>query len=278
MTHEEINKPKTYPVLKWAGGKRQLLPDLLNNLPKTFNNYYEPFVGAGALFFELQPSNAHISDVNPELINLYKIIKDDANALINDLKKHKNNEEYFYEMRNLDRTPEYKELSNIQKASRFIYLNKTCFNGLYRVNSRGEFNVPFGKYSNPKIIDEINLLNCSKLLKNTEIQNESFTEIINKVKKNDFVYFDPPYMPVSQTSNFTSYTKDSFDINMQIKLKELCDELNERGVYFLLSNSDVLFINEIYSSYEIKKVFAGRAINSEGSKRGKITEVLIKNY
>ena len=278
MTNEEINKPKTYPVLKWAGGKRQLLPDLLNNLPKTFNNYYEPFVGAGALFFKLQPSNAYISDINPELINLYKIIRNDVNALINDLKTHKNNEEYFYVMRNLDRTPEYKKLSNIQKASRFIYLNKTCFNGLYRVNSKGEFNVPFGKYSNPKIIDEINLLNCSKLLKNTEIQNESFTEIINKVKKNDFIYFDPPYMPVSQTSSFTSYTKDSFDINMQIKLKELCDELSERGVYFLLSNSDVLFINEIYSCYEIKKVFAGRAINSEGSKRGKITEVLIKNY
>ena len=269
---------ETLPIVKWAGGKRQLIADLKNNLPKKFNRYFEPFIGGGALFFNIQPENAYISDINPELINLYQVIKNNTYELIEDLKQHKNTEEYFYEIRNIDRNSKYKKWSDVQKASRFIYMNRTCFNGLYRVNSKGEFNVPFGKYSNPRILDEINLLNCSQLFQNTEIKCSDFSEILNHVQKGDFVYLDPPYAPLNETSSFTSYTKEGFGEDMQVKLKELCDELDKMGVHFMLSNSDTKRINKLYKNYEIKKVFASRAINSVASKRGKITEVLVRNY
>jgi len=275
---EKIYISETLPIVKWAGGKRQLIADLKNNLPKKFNRYFEPFIGGGALFFNIQPENAYISDINPELINLYQVIKNDVYELIDDLKQHKNSEEYFYEIRNIDRNGKYKKWSDVQKASRFIYMNRTCFNGLYRVNSKGEFNVPYGKYSNPRILDEINLLNCSQLFQNTEIRHSDFSEILNHVQKGDFVYFDPPYAPLNETSSFTSYTKDGFGEDMQVKLKELCDELDNMGVYFMLSNSDTKGINKLYKDYEIKKVFASRAINSVASKRGKITEILVRNY
>jgi len=268
----------TYPVVKWAGGKRQLIFELLQNLPENYNRYFEPFIGGGALFFELQPENAYISDVNEELINLYRVIQNDVETLIEELAKHQVNKEYFLEIREIDRTPAYKKWTNVQKASRFIYMNRTCFNGLYRVNSQGQFNVPFGNYSNPRIIDENNLYNCSDLLKNTQIECKSFTATLDEVKKGDFVYFDPPYAPLNETSNFTSYTKEGFDGNMQIQLKEVCDELNSKGVYFLLSNSDIENVHKLYSEYTIKKVFASRQINANASGRGKITEVLVRNY
>ena len=213
----------TYPIVKWVGGKRQLMFELLKNMPKSHNRYFEPFIGGGALFFELQPENAYISDMNEELINLYSIVRDNVYELISDLNKHEVSKEYFLEIRNLDRTDKYKNLSNVQRASRFIYLNRTCFNGLYRVNSQGQFNVPYGNYKNPRIVDENNLLNCSELLKNTEIKCADFSEILTKVKKGDFVYFDPPYVPLNETSSFTSYTKDGFDMDMQFKLREVCD-------------------------------------------------------
>ena len=269
---------ETYPIVKWVGGKRQLMFELLKNMPKSHNRYFEPFIGGGALFFELQPENAYISDMNEELINLYSVVRDNVYELISDLNKHEVSKEYFLEIRNLDRTDGYKNLSNVQRASRFIYLNRTCFNGLYRVNSQGQFNVPFGNYKNPRIVDENNLLNCSELLKNTEIKCADFSEILTKVKKGDFVYFDPPYVPLNETSSFTSYTKDGFDMDMQFKLREVCDELNSMGVMFMLSNSDTKFVNELYSKYEIKKVFASRAVNANAEGRGKITEVLVRNY
>lgn len=269
---------ETYPIVKWVGGKRQLMFELLKNMPKSHNRYFEPFIGGGALFFELQPENAYISDMNEELINLYSVVRDNVYELISDLNKHEISKEYFLEIRNLDRTSEYKNLSNVQRASRFIYLNRTCFNGLYRVNSQGQFNVPFGNYKNPRIVDENNLLNCSELLKNTEIKCADFSEILTKVKKGDFVYFDPPYVPLNETSSFTSYTKDGFDMDMQFKLRDICDELDSMGVKFMLSNSDTKFVNELYSNYEIKKVFASRAVNANAEGRGKITEVLVRNY
>lgn len=271
-------KEETYPIVKWVGGKRQLMFELLKNMPKFYNRYFEPFIGGGALFFELQPDNAYISDVNAELINLYSVVKNDVEDLIDDLSKHEISKDYFLELRNADRTFGYKNWSDIQKASRFIYLNRTCFNGLYRVNSQGQFNVPFGNYKNPRICDEENLKNCSELLQNTEINCADFTTILDKVQKGDFVYFDPPYVPLNETSSFTSYTKDGFDIDMQFKLRDLCDELDSRGVMFMLSNSDTKIINELYENYNIKKVFASRAINANGNGRGKITEVIVKNY
>lgn len=271
-------KEETYPIVKWVGGKRQLMFELLKNMPETYNRYFEPFIGGGALFFELQPQNGYISDMNEELINLYSVARDDVYNLIDDLNKHEISKEYFLKIRNLDRTEKYNKLSDIQKASRFIYLNRTCFNGMYRVNSQGQFNVPFGNYKNPRIVDAENLINCSNLLKNTEICCADFSEILNKVQKGDFVYFDPPYVPLNETSSFTSYTKDGFDLDMQFKLRDVCDELDSMGVMFMLSNSDTKLVNELYSNYEIKKVFASRAINANGNGRGKITEVLVRNY
>lgn len=271
-------KSETYPIVKWVGGKRQLMFELLKNMPKSYNRYFEPFIGGGALFFELQPENAYISDMNEELINLYTVVRDNVYELIDDLSKHEVSKEYFLEIRNIDRTKKYAELSDVERASRFIYLNRTCFNGMYRVNSQGQFNVPFGHYKNPRIIDENNLLNCSELLKKTEIKCADFSEILTKVKKGDFVYFDPPYVPLNETSSFTSYTKDGFDIDMQIKLRDVCDELDSMGVKFMLSNSDTKLVKELYANYEIKKVFASRAINANADGRGKITEVLVRNY
>ena len=271
-------KKETYPIVKWVGGKRQLMFELIKNMPKSYNRYFEPFIGGGALFFELQPDNAYISDMNEELINLYKVVRDNVDELVADLQKHDISKEYFMEIRNIDRTEEYKNWSNIQKASRFIYLNRTCFNGMYRVNSKGEFNVPFGHYKNPRIVDENNLINCSNLLQRTEIRHADFSEILTKVQEGDFVYFDPPYVPLSATSSFTSYTKDGFDIDMQFKLRDVCDELDTMGVNFLLSNSDTKLVNELYENYNIKKVFASRQINANADGRGKITEVLVRNY
>ncbi len=269
---------ETYPIVKWVGGKRQLMFELLKNLPKSYNRYFEPFIGGGALFFELSPENGYISDMNEELINLYLVVRDDARALIEDLSKHEVSKEYYLEIRNLDRTRKYNKLTDVERASRFIYLNRTCFNGMYRVNSQGQFNVPFGHYKKPRIVDENNLLNCSELLKRTEIKHTDFCEILNHVKKRDFVYFDPPYVPLNETSSFTSYTKDGFDIDMQFKLRDVCDELDSMGVMFMLSNSDTKLVNELYANYEIKKVFASRAINANADGRGKITEVLVRNY
>ena len=271
-------KEETHPIVKWVGGKRQLMFELLKNMPKSYNRYFEPFIGGGALFFELQPELAYISDMNEELINLYSVVRDNVYELIDDLSKHEVSKEYFLEIRNIDRTKKYAELSDVERASRFIYLNRTCFNGMYRVNSQGQFNVPFGHYKNPRIIDENNLLNCSELLKKTEIKCADFSEILTKVQKGDFVYFDPPYVPLNETSSFTSYTKDGFDIDMQFKLRDVCDELDSKGVKFMLSNSDTKLVNELYANYDIKKVFASRQINANANGRGKIAEVLVRNY
>lgn len=271
-------KAEIYPLVKWVGGKRQLMSDLLRNLPLHYNRYLEPFVGGGALFFTLQQENSYISDMNEELINLYQVVRDNVEELIKDLHTHENNKDYYLKIRDLDRLDNYGNISAIKRASRFIYLNRTCFNGLYRVNSKGEFNVPFGKYKNPKLVDEVNLVNVSRLLQATEIKHADFKRVLDVAKVNDFVYFDPPYMPLNETSSFTSYTKDGFGIDKQIELKNVCDELHSKGVKFMLSNSDTQFIKDLYADYEINTVYASRQVNSKASGRGKITEVLIKNY
>ena len=271
-------KAEIYPLVKWVGGKRQLMSDLLRNLPLHYNRYLEPFVGGGALFFTLQQENSYISDMNEELINLYQVVRDNVEELIKDLHTHENNKDYYLKIRDLDRLDNYGNISAIKRASRFIYLNRTCFNGLYRVNSKGEFNVPFGKYKNPKLVDEVNLVNVSRLLQATEIKHADFKRVLDVAKVNDFVYFDPPYMPLNETSSFTSYTKDGFGIDKQIELKNVCDELHSKGVKFMLSNSDTQFIKDLYADYEINTVYASRQVNSKASGRGKVTEVLIKNY
>jgi DNA adenine methylase len=275
-------KPK--PFVKWVGGKRQLLSQFRRlNLypPEKFNvatgSYFEPFVGGGAVFFDLLPEKGFLSDMNKELVTTYNVIKNDVEKLIVSLKKHKTDKEYFLEIRAQDPN----SLTDLDVASRFIYLNRTCFNGLYRVNSKGGFNVPFGKYQNPLICDEDNLKKVSKALKGIDIKHQDYKEVLKKAKKGDFIYFDPPYYPVSKTASFTSYTKEAFLDKEQLELRDTFLELGKRGCFVMLSNSDTPFINKIYSGHKgvrINKVEAGRAINSKGSGRGKITEVLITNY
>ena len=267
------------PVIKWVGGKRQLINDIKTNMPEKYNRYFEPFIGGAALFFELKPENAFINDYNHELTNLYEIIKTKPNELIKDLKKHKNNEDYYYSLRKLDREPtKYKRMSKVKKASRFIFLNKTGYNGLYRVNQKGQNNVPYGRYSNPTIFEEDNILECSKYLQSATITTGDFENIKEHIKEGDFVYFDPPYVPLNATSNFTAYTDKGFDDDMQFRLKELCDYIDSIGAYFLLSNSYTEFILDLYKDYQIVTVEANRALNCKASGRGKIKEVLVKNY
>lgn len=267
------------PFLKWVGGKRQLIPVISDKMPDKFTRYYEPFVGGGAILFHLQPKNAVINDFNAELINVYNVIKYNVEELIEDLKQHKNREGYFYELRELDRREDYSNISNVKKASRVIYLNKTCYNGLYRVNGSGEFNAPFGRYNNPNIVNEITLRAVSKYLGNNDIQilNTDFVEVVKDINEGSFVYFDPPYDPVSQSSNFTGYVKEGFDIDEQIRLRDLCNKLNEKGVKFLLSNSATKFVIDLYKGYEITYVKANRYINSNSNKRGEVDEVLVRN-
>jgi DNA adenine methylase len=241
--------------------------------------YFEPFVGGGAVFFDLRPQKAFLSDMNFELVTTYNVIKNDVEKLIISLKKHEHNKDYFLEIR----AQNPKEISTLEVASRFIFLNRTCFNGMYRVNSKGGFNVPFGKYENPLICDEENLRKVSKVLQEVDITHQDSKQVLKKAKKGDFVYFDPPYYPVSKTASFTSYTADGFLDKEQIELRDTFLELHERGCFVMLSNSDTPFIKKIYSEIEkygirINKVEAGRSINSKGSGRGKITEVLVTNY
>ena len=269
------------PFVKWVGGKRQLLDEIIPLLPKHFTTYCQPFLGGGAVLFSIQPSKAIVSDLNIDLITAYEVIRDDVEALIESLKKHENTTEYFYAVRDMDMDKtSYQALSRIEKASRLIYLNKTCFNGLFRVNSSGEFNSPFGHYKNPNIVNEPVLRAVSKYFNASSITfySEDFSETLSRIGKGGFVYLDPPYDPISDTASFTGYNKGGFNRDEQIRLKRCCDELTQRGIKFLLSNSATEFIKELYQEYEITIVKAKRAVNADASKRGAIEEVLIRNY
>lgn len=276
------NNKLVSPFLKWVGGKRQLMPSIIELLPKNVKelNYVEPFIGGGAVLFNLQPKNALINDFNEELINVYNVIKNNLSELVTDLKKHENNSEYFYAIRGLDRSLEFKQLTNIQRASRVIYLNKTCFNGLYRVNNAGEFNAPFGRYKNPNIVNEPTLKAVNKYLNSNNIilKSGDYAELNIDLNSNSFMYLDPPYHPISENSNFTGYIQGGWNLYDQYRLKEYCDNLNERGIKFLLSNSSAPIIKGLYENYVITIVKANRSINSNGSDRGEVDELLIKNY
>ncbi|WP_035243363.1 DNA adenine methylase [Desulfitobacterium hafniense] len=269
------------PVVKWVGGKRQLLEDLTPLFPKRVMSYCEPFFGGGAVLFKLQPDTAWVNDINSELIRMYEVIRDDVEELIRALGEHPNEEEHFYRVRDWDRDKEkYGNLSKVQKAARVIYLNKTCYNGLFRVNNDGEFNTPFGHYKNPNIVNEHTLRAVSAYFQRAQITFSStdYAEVLAGVAKGTFVYLDPPYDPVSSTANFTGYAKGGFDRAEQIRLRECCDELDRRGIKFMLSNSATEFIKEQYGAYLITIVKAKRAINSNAAKRGQIDEVVVRNY
>ncbi|MBI9100964.1 MAG: DNA adenine methylase [Spirochaetales bacterium] len=275
-------KKSLRPFLKWAGGKRQLLPRIRENLPKGWEErrYFEPFLGGGALLFDLHPSCAVINDINSENINVYRIIRDDVEALISHLANHENNRDYYYYVREMDRNEGYDKLTAVERASRIIYLNRTCYNGLFRVNKRGQFNVPFGKYKKPAIVNEkvLREINSYFTANQIEILSGDFDDGVKSAEAGDFIYLDPPYDPLSASSSFTGYTLQGFNRDEQIRLKRLCDKLDKKGCNFLLSNSATPFIKELYADYTIKVVGANRNINSLSSSRGRIEEVLVKNY
>ena len=273
------------PFIKWAGGKRRLFDQLLSYFPKNFNNYYEPFLGGGAVFFELYArgmldnKKVFLSDINAELINSFNMVKNNPYEIITKLKYFKANhsKDFYYDIRDKDRQENFKTLDKLSKAARFIYLNKTCFNGLYRVNKKGCFNTPIGSYKNPNIVDEHTILNASKALQNAAIEHKSFDSVLNLAKKGDLVYFDPPYYPLNETANFTSYDAHCFLKDEQIKLFEVFEKLSANGVEVAHSNSDTEFINKLYKKYNINIVRANRFVNSKVNCRGKINEVLVRN-
>jgi DNA adenine methylase len=278
--------PRIKPCLKWAGGKRQLLGEIRKQFPENTEGraYYEPFVGAGAVFFDLQPHKALISDANAQLILTYRAIQENVEELVVLLKEHrnKNAKDYFYRIRNLDRDVEgFEKLTDTEKAARLIFLNKTCFNGLYRVNSRGFFNVPYGNYKNPAICEEDLLRRISEFFNNNEIVmiNADFEAAVADADENSFVYFDPPYHSPGKTG-FTAYQADQFGEKEQERLRDVMLELTIRGARCLLSNADTEYIRDLYKHevFDIIPVQARRSINSDSAGRGAIGETLIKNW
>lgn len=293
---------KAKPFIKWVGGKSQLIEQLEALLPADFAKrenvtYIEPFVGGGAmLFYMLQTypniKSAVINDINPNLTLCYQVVRDNPTDLIKSLNAIQSEyyalqsedarKSFFIQQRNRFNT---NSLNPIENSTLFFFLNRTCFNGLYRVNKAGKFNVPFGKYTTPTICDSATIYADSKLLQNVEILTGDFEQTFIKIKGNTFFYFDPPYRPLSNTSSFNNYTKEDFNDDAQIRLKKFCDRLNENGIDFMLSNSDCLsqngtdrFFDDLFFEYKIKRVWASRNINAIASKRGKLTEIVVNNY
>jgi DNA adenine methylase len=279
-------KLQTTPFVKWAGGKSQLLEQFELLFPSHFNRYIEPFVGGGAIFFHLHNQGqigdgVVLNDLNGELMTCYEVIRDQIDELIEELRCHepyKTDKDYFYEVRGWDRKPGFNERSPVERAARAIFLNRTCYNGLYRVNSRGQFNVPFGRYKNPTICDEDNLRAVSQALQGVKLRSEDFERCVEWAGRGDFLYLDPPYHPLSETASFTSYTRDDFGKADQIRLAEVFRQLDRKGCIVMLSNSYTSFIQQLYVDYKQEVVTATRAISCKGNGRGSIPELVILNY
>ena len=270
------------PFTKWTGGKRQLLPVIKKLMPESYNHYYEPFIGGGALFFDLAPKKAVINDYNAELINCYQQIKENPNELIELLKVHKenNSKEYYLELRSVDRDDRINKMPDVQRAARILYMLRVDFNGLYRVNSKNQFNVPYGRYKNPKIVDE-ELIHAISIYLNSnqiEIKAGDFEDALLNVQKEDFIYFDPPYIPLSDTSAFTSYTHEGFSYDDQVRLRDAFKRLSDAGACVMLSNSSSHLVEELYQEFNIHYVEATRTNGAKSSSRGKISEIIVTNY
>ncbi|MDE5619788.1 MAG: DNA adenine methylase [Ruminococcus sp.] len=270
------------PVLKWAGGKTQLLGQITLLMPtEEISTYCEPFLGGGAILFSIQPGVAYVNDINAGLMNVYNVIKHFPEALIAELSRYENTAEFYYQIRGLDRNAErFAALSSVKQAARFIYLNKTCFNGLYRENCQGQFNVSYGKYKNPDFVNAEGIRAVSRYFNAADIYFTSmdFSEVLKILPAGSFVYLDPPYDPVSETANFTGYTRYGFTRYDHIRLKQCCDEMTAKGIKFMLSNSDTNFIRQLYAGYNVTEVSARRVINCNGDGRGAVTELVIRNY
>ena len=270
------------PIVKWAGGKRQLLPTIRPLLPKKLarHTYCEPFMGGGALLWALHPKRAIANDLNVELMNMYSVVRDTPHELIAHLQQHENTPEYFYNLRMQDRDPHFAERSALERASRFIYLNKTCYNGLFRVNNAGEFNSPYGHYKRPNIVNAPTILAVSEYLRQNGItlSNSDYQAVLDALPPDAFVYLDPPYHPLSETSSFTGYVQGGWKTADQTRLRDACRALDARNIPFMQSNSDTPLIRELYSEFHITTVQAVRAVNSKGAGRGAINELIIRNY
>lgn len=281
--------PPARPFIKWAGGKGQLIPELARRLPRIFRRYHEPFVGGGALFFHLYGAGrlrhgAVLSDYNRELIDCYEVIRDDVESLITALRWHHQRRldgEYFRQIRSWDRQPDFHKRSAIERAARTIFLNRTCYNGLYRLNRKGQFNAPFGYYSNPLICDPENLRAVSRALRGVELRAEDFGAVLERAEPGDLVYFDPPYVPVSATASFTHYTAQTFGPEDQRRLAQVVAQLAGRGVFVMLSNSATPLSRELYE-HDLRlytsTVLASRKINCDGRKRGSVEELIVCSY
>jgi DNA adenine methylase len=266
------------PFLKWAGGKRRLLKQYGPYFPDrvTIGRYYEPFIGSAAVFFHLQPVRACLADVNRQLVEIYRVVQQDVEGLIQALQGHHNERDYYYQVRELDPAA----LSAVERAGRLIFLNRTCYNGLYRENRRGEFNVPFGRYDNPTICDEGRLRRAAQALQGVDLVVSDFALVVDQAGPGDFVYFDPPYAPLSATSSFTAYNRHGFDHNDQRRLAEAVQQLTRRGARVMLSNSSAPLIYELYDRPEFRllPIQARRNINSKADRRGPVKELLVLNY
>jgi DNA adenine methylase len=269
------------PILKWAGGKKRLTKEIISLLPSDYKKrrYHEPFFGGGALFFKIKPNSGTINDINKRLMNFYKVVRDDPEGLIEKASQYVYDKETYYRLR--DRFKQF-SLSDLEDACLLLYLNKTAYNGLYRVNSNGDFNVPFGRYVNPTIVPKSLIREASEILKKMDVFCTDFSYVTKYANEGDVCYLDPPYQPISSTANFTSYSSDGFDFSDQIRLRDVCIELHEKGVYFVLSNS---YVEEIIGLYEEIKLFrlqintirANRVISSKASTRGEVKEILVTN-
>lgn len=265
----DIITPVARPFVKWVGGKRSILPDLLKRMPESYDAYHEPFMGGGALYFAVQPKEAYLSDINFHLVITYQAVKNDVEYLITLLKRHEKNHSKEYYLKQRDRLATEKD--PIKLASVFIYINKTCFNGLYRVNRSGGYNVPMGDYKNPAILDADNLRACSKLLQGTSISQHSFKQA--EIYKDDFYYLDPPYH-----ETYSGYSGDGFGDDEHTALAEFCHKIDKKGGFFMLSNSDTPFVRKLYKGYTIETVSASRFVSCKAHQRGKENELIIRNY
>ena len=270
------------PFTKWTGGKRKLLPILTELIPDDFNRYYEPFIGGGALFFKLLPHDAIINDFNEELINSYLQIRDNPNELINLLAEHRDNnsKDYYLNIRSADRDGRIEDMTDVERAARILYMLRVDFNGLYRVNSKNQFNVPYGRYKNPKILDEDLIYEVSGYLNanNIQILQGDFANAVADAVDGDLVYFDPPYIPLSETSSFTSYTHEGFSYEDQVRLRNTVRDLTRRGVKVILSNSSSPLVEDLYQEFNLHYVEAQRTNGAKKSSRGKISEIIVTNY
>lgn len=270
------------PFTKWTGGKRKLLPILTELLPDDFNRYYEPFIGGGALLFKLLPHDAVINDFNEELINSYLQIRDNPNGLIDLLAEHrdKNSKDYYLNIRSADRDGRIESMTDVERAARILYMLRVDFNGLYRVNSKNQFNVPYGRYKNPKILDKDLIYEVSGYLNanNIQILQGDFANAVADAIDGDLVYFDPPYIPLSETSSFTSYTHEGFSYEDQVRLRNTVRDLTRRGVNVILSNSSSPLVEDLYQEFNLHYVDASRTNGAKPTSRGKIKEIIVTNY